>query len=148
MLFELGLGDAELSVLLTDDRTIQKLNHEHRAIDRPTDVLSFALDEREARVAHRARSGGRDLLLGDVVISLETAARQARSRRRPLFDEVRMLLAHGLLHLLGYDHGTAPEKKKMGSLTRRLVRAGKTGPSARPRSKTPANRLQTARRKY
>jgi len=148
MLHELGLADAELSVLVTDDRTIQALNRKHRGKDRPTDVLSFPLDEREAKLAHRTKSGGRDLLLGDVVISVATAARQARSRRRLLFEEVRFLLAHGLLHLVGYDHATPSQKKKMSSLTRHLVRAGKKGGSARPRAKPPGNRLQKARRKY
>jgi probable rRNA maturation factor len=148
MLDELGLSDAELSVLLTDDRTIEKLNREHRQKDRATDVLSFPLDEREANFAHRKRSGGRDLWLGDVVISLDTALRQARGRGRPLFEEVRFLLAHGLLHLIGYDHATAPQKKKMSSLTRQLVRAVKNRGSERAGAKTPANRLQKARRKY
>src|SRR5262249_24363795 len=111
-------------------------------------VLSFPLDEREAKISHRARDGGRDLLLGDVVISLETAARQAQSRRRSLFEEVRFLLAHGLLHLVGSDHGTPSQKKKMTSMTRRLVRATKRAGSERARTKTPVNRLQKARRKY
>jgi len=148
MLAELGLSEAELSVLLTDDRTIRELNREHRHKDRPTDVLSFPLDEQEAKAAHRKKSGGRDVVLGDVVISLETAQRQALGRRRPLFEEVRFLLAHGLLHLVGYDHATAPQKKKMTALTRRLVRAVKNGGSVTARAKTPANRLQKARRKY
>jgi probable rRNA maturation factor len=65
----------------------------------------------------------RPQILGDVVISLDTAERQAVSRRRPLIEEVRFLLAHGLLHLVGYDHGNPAEKKRMASVTRRLVRA-------------------------
>ena len=148
MLVELGLADAELSVLLTDDTTMRALNLEHRQKDRPTDVLSFPLDERDASIAHRTQSGGRDLMLGDVVISLDTALRQAKARKRPLFDEVRFLLAHGVLHLIGYDHATASQKNKMGSITRQLVRALKKGGSERARAKTPANRLQKARRKY
>jgi probable rRNA maturation factor len=119
MLAELELEQAELSVLLTNDREIHALNHEHRGKDRPTDVLAFALEEGEAVVG--ARAGVR--LLGDVVISLDTAARQARGRKRELLPEVRFLLAHGLAHLLGYDHGNVAEKREMDAMTRRLVRA-------------------------
>ena len=62
-------------------------------------------------------------MLGDVVISLDTAERQARGRSRPLLEEVRFLLAHGVLHLLGYDHMNAAEKKVMTKRTRQLVKA-------------------------
>lgn len=123
MLAHLGLRDAELSVLLTDDRSIHALNREWRKQDKPTDVLAFPIDERAARAAYDEESGGADVILGDVVISLHTAERQARSRKRELFEEVRFLLAHGLLHLLGFDHATAAEKREMSALTRRLVRA-------------------------
>ncbi|HEX3851113.1 MAG TPA: rRNA maturation RNase YbeY [Polyangiaceae bacterium] len=119
MLAVLELGDAELSVLLTNDTEIHALNLRHRHKDKPTDVLSFPLDEgggADGRV-----SGTR--VLGDVVISLDTAARQARGRKRELLPEVRFLLAHGILHLLGYDHGNPREKREMDALTRRLVRA-------------------------
>ena len=119
MLVELGLEHAELSVLLTNDREIHALNLQHRHKDRPTDVLAFPLDEGEGGVA----SGIGPHLLGDVVISLDTAARQARGRKRELMPEVRFLLAHGLLHLLGHDHGNPKEKRAMTALTRRLVRA-------------------------
>ncbi len=114
MLRELGLEAAELSVLLADDPLIETLNAAHRGKQRPTDVLSFALDEGSEEPAR---------LLGDVVISLDTAARQARGRQRPLLAEVRFLLAHGLLHLCGYDHASPSEKREMDRLTRRLVRA-------------------------
>jgi probable rRNA maturation factor len=123
MLAALGIADAELSVLLTDDATMRALNRDHRGKDRPTDVLAFPLDERGAREAHRRESGGRELVLGDVVISLDTAARQARARRRDLFAEVRFLLAHGLLHLTGFDHATVRQKREMDAMTRRLVQA-------------------------
>jgi probable rRNA maturation factor len=116
MLASLGLEDAELSVLLTDDRRIQELNREHRGKDKPTDVLSFPLDEDEA-------SSDSPRLLGDVVISLDTADRQAQGRGRPLVEEVRFLLAHGILHLIGHDHAEPEEKRIMVAATRRLVRA-------------------------
>jgi probable rRNA maturation factor len=115
MLEHLGLADAELSVVLVGDRAIQTLNRDHRGKDRPTDVLAFPLGKPPApNLPH---------LLGDIVISLPTAARQAKSRRRALLPEVRFLLAHGLLHLIGYDHATRPQKSRMDAATRRLVRA-------------------------
>ncbi|HYQ00512.1 MAG TPA: rRNA maturation RNase YbeY [Polyangiaceae bacterium] len=119
MLVELDLAHAELSVLLTNDAQIHALNLEHREKDKPTDVLSFPLDEGGG--ADGFVSGTR--VLGDVVISLDTAARQARGRKRELLPEVRFLLAHGLLHLLGHDHGNPAEKRVMDAMTRRLVRA-------------------------
>jgi probable rRNA maturation factor len=122
MLVELELAHAELSVLLTNDAQIHALNLQHREKDKPTDVLSFPLDEGGG--ADGAVSGTR--VLGDVVISLDTAARQARGRKRELLPEVRFLLAHGLLHLLGYDHGDPAEKREMDAMTRRLVRAVET----------------------
>ncbi len=120
MLVELGLPDSELSILLTDDHTIHAINLEHRGKDKPTDVLSFPQNEfSRPLVAKRGSNLG---LLGDVVLSLDTAARQAQGRRRPLEDELRFLLAHGLLHLLGYDHMNLADKKIMTARTRDLVR--------------------------
>jgi len=115
MLAALDLADAELSVLLVDDNFIQNLNREHRGKDRPTDVLAFPVDEEPTDMGPR--------ILGDVVISLPTAQRQAVSRKRELLPEVRFLLAHGLLHLIGHDHATKPQKRKMDAAARRLVRA-------------------------
>ena len=113
MLAELGLERAELSVLLTGDELIGELNGSYRRRHHPTDVLSFAMDE------SRPRSGPR--LLGDVVISLETAGRQAKRAGHSLSLEVTTLLAHGLLHLLGYDHVTKAEKTAMDAETELLV---------------------------
>ena len=118
MLASLDLQHAELSVLLTNDTHIQELNQEHRSKDRPTDVLSFGVELDVAAQPFNAPS-----LLGDIVISLDTAARQARSRRRPLIAEIRWLLAHGILHLMGFDHATVAQKKRMVAWTSRLVRA-------------------------
>jgi probable rRNA maturation factor len=118
MLRYLDLFDADLSIVLTNDNTIQRLNREYRHKDTPTDVLSFQVD---IRVWSPSKDAPR--LLGDIVISLDTAARQARSRKRPLLAELRMLLAHGILHLLGFDHAKPPKKKEMDAWTRRLVRS-------------------------
>ncbi len=88
---------AELTVALVGDEEMHALNRQYRDKDRPTDVLAFAMRE-------GVRVAGDERILGDVVISLDTAERQARRRRRTLAEEVRTLLIHGVLHLLGYDH--------------------------------------------
>jgi probable rRNA maturation factor len=118
MLRALGMPDAELSILLCDDATIHALNRTHRRKNKPTDVLAFAL--REGRPMPGA-SG----MLGDVVISLDTAARQAEELGRTLWDEVTWLLAHGLLHLVGYDHRTAAEERRMNARADMLIAAAK-----------------------
>lgn len=126
MLAYLGLEQAELSVLLTDDAGIHRLNLIHRGTDRPTDVLAFPLDAESFRTKQQKMPVARSeqaVLLGDVVISVDTAARQGKSHHRDLMAEVRFLLAHGLLHLLGYDHDNLPKKKEMDRMTATLVRA-------------------------
>jgi len=116
MLKDLDLADRELSVVLTDDDEIHALNRDYRGKDRPTDVLAFAMGEGEG-----AEFAGP--LLGDVVISVPTARRQAQRRKRELAAELRMLLAHGLLHLVGWDHQTDEEDRRMKARTRALCRA-------------------------
>ena len=98
----LGRSSAELSVLLCDDRFMRDLNLRFRGIDAPTDVLSF---EQDGRTFGHGRTVGHGSILGDVVISLDTARRQARRRNLPEATEIRELLLHGILHLLGRDHG-------------------------------------------
>ncbi len=132
MLAALSLPQAELSVLLTDDAGIQVLNRDHRQKDKPTDVLAFPMDESVPDPAG---------ILGDVVISLDTAERQARSRQRHLIEEVRFLLAHGLLHLVGYDHAEPIEKREMVAMTRQLVRAAPL-PEAPKRRPMPRRKLK------
>ena len=107
---------SELSIALVDDATIADLNARYRGKSRATDVLSFSLIEGE----HADRGGN---LLGDVVISVETAARQARRAHRGLDAEVARLLIHGTLHLLGHDHETDDEARTMRAEERRLWRA-------------------------
>lgn len=94
----LGLADAELTVVLTDDAAIHKLNRSYRAKDKPTDVLSFSQLEGETMPSPGP------VALGDIVISVETAVRQAHSAGHPLDTELRRLFVHGLMHLLGHDH--------------------------------------------
>ncbi|TMA55844.1 MAG: rRNA maturation RNase YbeY [Deltaproteobacteria bacterium] len=89
----LNQTQAELSLALVTDPEIHDLNRRYRGKDRPTDVLSFPLAD-----------ALQPSLLGEVVISVETAARQAQRRGHSLPEELQTLLIHGVLHLLGYDH--------------------------------------------
>jgi probable rRNA maturation factor len=112
----LSRSRAELSVCLVEDAEIEQLNARYRGRRRPTDVLAFSLLEGEG-AEHRGR------LLGDVVIGIETALRQARARHRALDEELARLLIHGTLHLLGHDHARAEQARAMRAEERRLWRA-------------------------
>ena len=101
--------NTEVSILLTDDEGITILNRDYRGIDSPTDVLSFSQIEGEDEFAPDEEEN----VLGDVVISVETAERQADEAGKAVEDEIDMLLVHGLLHLLGYDHAEAADEEKM-----------------------------------
>jgi probable rRNA maturation factor len=145
MLRCLDLARAELSVSVTDDREIRELNRVFRHRDRATDVLAFAMREGAPSGASSERSGAaRAEILGDVVISVETARRQAIRERRPLQDEMRMLLAHGLLHLVGYDHQTKREDDVMKAQVERLCRAATARPSEQ---KSAVTRTRKTRRR-
>ena len=104
-------GGEELSIALVTDREMRRLNLRWRRQDRPTDVLSFPLDESGA--------------LGDVIISIEAARRQAKQGGWPLAAELRRLLAHGILHCRGYDHESAADARRMAAAERKLL--GRTG---------------------
>jgi probable rRNA maturation factor len=116
MLESLGMPDAELSILLCDDETIRRLNRRYRKKNKATDVLAFPMNEGDGPSPHPG-------LLGDVVISLPTATRQAAERDRPIIEEVTFLLAHGLLHLVGYEHATRSEEREMTRQTEALLSA-------------------------
>ena len=98
---ELGAAGREVTIVLVNDETIAAMNAAHRGVDGPTDVLSYPLHEPDD-VGMPAVTA-----LGDVVISLDTAARQARERGHAPWREVVVLAAHGLVHLLGDDHADA-----------------------------------------
>jgi rRNA maturation RNase YbeY len=111
----LALDDAELSLVLVSDPVMNELNRTWRGKNRPTDVLAFA--QREGGAAPAG-------LLGDVVISVDTARRQAAELGHSLAAEGERLLVHGLLHLLGYDHErSTPEARRMQRKERALLRA-------------------------
>jgi len=102
------VADMELSLSVVGDSEIRALNSQWRGKDYATDVLSFPQDD--------------DLLLGDLVISLETASSQAFERSHTLRDELRILMVHGLLHLFGYDHEIGDDaSKEMSEAEKRLM---------------------------
>lgn len=115
-----------------------ELNHAYRGEAGPTDVLAFPMTE------GRFRATWPDLL-GDVVISAETAARQARPASGGLRGELALLLIHGILHLIGYDHGTTAQRRRMGQMQRVILEAcglrpaaTRTTPAARDGRRRPA----------
>jgi len=130
----LGHARSELSLTLTDDRGIAELNEAWRGKRGPTDVLSFSLVEGD----HAEHRGA---LLGDVVIGVSQAARQARAAHRALDRELADLAIHGILHLLGHDHEEEGEARAMRAEERRLRRALGLVRDARPsRSARPGTR--------
>jgi len=124
MLRATGHANAELSIVLTGDDQIKKLNRSFRKKNKPTDVLSFAMREGEGGALAGA-------LLGDVVISVPTAARQAKDKGHSVLAELTFLLAHGVLHLQGWDHRTDAEERAMDAETARLCALA--APARRPR---------------
>jgi rRNA maturation RNase YbeY len=117
LLHILALERCELSLMLVSDSAIRRLNRDYRAKDQPTDVLSFPQFEENGGVALDAKTiaaNAPPLALGDVVISIDTARRQARELGQSVNARIRTLLIHGLLHLLGYDHErSAAEARRM-----------------------------------
>lgn len=120
MLEAAGVPDrAEISVTFVDDAAIHALNREHRGVDRPTDVLSFPQFEPDEELPPEPLP----YPLGDVVVSLDTTRRQAAEYGHGFERELGFLLAHGLLHLLGYDHMTPDEEVAMRARQRELLAA-------------------------
>jgi probable rRNA maturation factor len=109
-------GTVELGITLADDANQQQLNRDYRGLDAPTNVLSFPAWEAGTRLPR-----GLPVLLGDVVLALETVAREAAEQKKPLADHLLHLTVHGVLHLLGYDHLVQPEAAVMESLERSIL---------------------------
>ena len=120
VLSDVGETSAELGILFVGDQRMRGLNHRYRGKDRTTDVLAFAM--RETSTPHATRLTPRPL--GDVVISIPTAQRQARQRGRSLDEELTVLLVHGILHLCGYDHERSEkEARRMHRRERMILRS-------------------------
>ncbi len=121
-----GLPWAEVSLTLVDDAEIARLNGEYRGVHGPTDVLSFPLleaDELAVQAARGASPGAPPLLLGDVVISVERAFRQAEEYGHSAARELAFLAVHGTLHLLGYDHERPEDEARMMGETEAILAA-------------------------
>lgn len=117
ILTELGLPDAEVSLLFVNDAQIQELNRRYLRLDRPTNVLAFSMREGEFSTLHPH-------LLGDLVISVETARRQMKRFGLDQMRMVTLLMIHGILHLVGYEHeGTRKESRQMVAKQKELFRA-------------------------
>ncbi len=98
-------ADGDLTLVLADDDKLRELNRDYLGIDAPTDVLSFPASESDPETGAR--------YLGDILLSIPRAEAQARAAGHSLADEARLLVVHGVLHLLGHDHATVKEKSKM-----------------------------------
>jgi rRNA maturation RNase YbeY len=108
----------ELSIVLTGDAEVKKLNRAFRHKDKTTDVLSFPLLEGQ-KFPKQPRG---TVALGDVVVSVPQTKRQAKAAGKPFEAELALLIVHGILHLLGYDHVTLAQEKRMFALQDKLVR--------------------------
>ena len=102
-----------------DDALVQGLNRDFRQKDRPTNVLSFALTDGEDAAA--ARGPGEPVMLGDVVLAYETVTREAREQSKSPRDHTLHLVVHGVLHLMGYDHGTEADARVMERMEQRVL---------------------------
>ena len=97
--------DSDLTIVLTDEAKLHELNRDYLGVDAPTDVLSFPADEEDPETGVP--------YLGDILISIPRAKKQAKAAGHPLEAEVQLLVVHGILHLLGYDHAKIREKARM-----------------------------------
>jgi probable rRNA maturation factor len=105
LIYEKHASVANMTIVLTEDTQLQKLNFEFLQINAPTDVLSFPVDERDPETKER--------YLGDIIISYPRAQMQAATGGHSLRDELFLLVVHGVLHLLGYDHSQEADKRIM-----------------------------------
>ncbi len=115
---------ASLAIVVAGDTALRRLNRDFLGIDAPTDVLAFPAESQRPGGSERpARSGSHEEYLGDVIISLARASAQARDGGHPLIDELRLLVVHGVLHLLGHDHDTPRHKARMWAAQARALRS-------------------------
>jgi probable rRNA maturation factor len=117
-----GIGsEVELGLLITDDETVRELNQEYRGVDEPTDVLSFALVERKPGSSPFITPPDDLLHLGEVIVSYPQAVRQAEENKHRVEEEVALLVVHGVLHLLGYEHDKPAREQEMRGLEKRVL---------------------------
>ena len=99
----MGCSNCEISIVITDDEDIREINKDYRNIDKPTNVLSFPMDDENMVIPGLK-------ILGDIVISEDTAIKEAQDAKITLDQRISQLLIHGILHLLGYDHEISEEE--------------------------------------
>lgn len=116
-----GYLNAELGIILSGDRHLASLNYRYRDIKGATDVLSFSFAE--PGELEKVRETGEDFMLGEIYISVDRAVTQAKEDLQPFEKRVVYLLAHGLYHLIGYDHSTAAEQERMDAMVDHVVAA-------------------------
>lgn len=112
-----NLSEAEVSITFVDDEAIMDLNRDHRGLHKPTDVLSFSQLEGEEMVDLPEGP----VLLGDIVVSLERCVEQAADYGHSFERELGFLVAHGMLHLMGYDHQTPEDEAEMMAKTEEIL---------------------------
>jgi probable rRNA maturation factor len=108
-----GAGSADFTIVIGDDAQLHELNRQFLGVDAPTDVLSFPADDTDPDSGER--------YIGDILISYPRAAAQAASAGHAIQDELQLLVVHGVLHLLGYDHGLPVDKKRMWKIQAQVL---------------------------
>jgi len=116
----------ELGLVIAGDETVHELNRSYRSVDRTTDVIAFALSERGTKAEPFVMPPDDVIHLGEVIISYPQAKRQAEEQRHPLEKEMALLVAHGVLHLLGYDHELPEQEQRMRSMESKVLDAIET----------------------
>ncbi len=114
-------SEVELGVFITDDETVRELNQKYRGVDEPTDVLSFALLEKQDDFPRSITPPDGILHLGEVIISYPRAVRQAEENGHPIKQEMALLIVHGVLHLLGHEHDEPAREQEMRALEERIL---------------------------
>lgn len=108
------LPKTDLTISITDDSHVRQLNLQYRNIDAPTDVLAFPAEYIDPDTGHN--------YLGDIIISFERASKQAKSSHHPVNNELQLLVVHGVLHLLGFDHDQIDKKNEMWSAQNQILK--------------------------
>ena len=116
-------AEVELGLLITDDETVRELNRRYRGIDEPTDVISFALTEEKTDGDSSPFVTPPDgfLHLGEVIVSYPQAVRQAEEQHHGIEEEIALLVVHGTLHLLGYEHDEPVREQEMRAVEKRIL---------------------------
>ena len=112
---KLNLNNVLFNVIIVDNNEIQKINNKYRNLDKPTDVISFALEDNKEIEIPNIR------VLGDIYISYDKVVSQAKEYNHSIKREICFLAVHGLLHLLGYDHMTEEEEKEMFGIQKEML---------------------------